>query len=358
MKKRLLAALLVLVLAVGLCPTAAFAIELDHPSVFVKQQTRSTCTLASVTMMLRRKALVDADANWWTITESSVRRVAWSGGLAWNFTYNGVKVSVMRKSSGWAGGSLDSKRQALIELLAAHPEGVVAYCTSQPHAVLLTDYDYNTGVFYCCDPAHYYPDGRAELTSSSIRGGSQDAILSRIDQLWYVSGGASSGAGTDPWATPASGEQETAEEESALPLARSVAQSVSINGQKVTLAMYALTDDQGNDVNYVKLRDLAQALNGTKAQFDVGYDGTVTLATHSPFQAAGQNAESPFQGDQPYTTPTTVTTVNGAVAKLDAIQLTDDQGGGHTYYNLRDLGEVLDYQVGWGSNTGIRIITG
>lgn len=359
MKKRLLAALLVLVLTAGLCPTIAGAIDISHPSVFVKQQTRSTCTLASVTMLLRRKALVDADANWWTITESDVRRVSWSGGLAWSFTYNGVNISVKRKASGWAGNSLDTKRQALIDMLAAHPEGVVAYSTSQPHAVLLTDYDYNTGIFYCSDPAPYYPDGRVELTRSSLRGGSQDGILQNITQLWYVSGGVSNGAGTDPWPALIEAIQSPAQTEEpqveAVPMAHDATQEVSVNGQKAPLEMYALPDGQGNHVNYVKLRDLAQALNGTKAQFDVGYNGKVTLTTNTAYSAANVEAETPFQDDQPYTVPTAATVVNGEALALDAIQLTDDQGGGHIYYNLRELGDILGYQVGWDPIAGIRI---
>lgn len=365
MKKRLLAALLVLVLTAGLCPTVAGAIDISHPSVFVKQQTRSSCTLASVTMLLRRKALVDADANWWTITESDVRKVAWSGGLAWNFTYNGVKISTMRKSSGWAGSSLDSKRQALIDLLAAHPEGIVAYNTSMPHAILLTDYDYNTGIFYCCDPAPTYPDGRVELTRSSLKGGSQDGILQNISQLWYVSGGLSKGAGTDPWPALISAISQSSAEEledssvplAAAPLARNATQKVSIDGKAVTLEMYALTDEQGNSVNYVKLRDLAQALNGSKAQFNVGYDGSITLTTSCAYQATGGSDTAAFQGDQPYTIPSAVTTVDGVAKELGAIQLTDSQGGGHTYYNLRDLGQALGYQVSWDATAGIRIAT-
>lgn len=351
MKKRLLALFLVLVLSVLSLPVS-LAADVDDAGVFLKQQTRSTCTLASATMMLRRRAILDADAGWQDITESSVKRAAWSGGLAWNFSYHGLSVSVMRGASGWAGSSLESKRAALIELLAAHPEGVVAYSTSQPHAVLLTDYDPDTGVFYCCDPAPYYPAGRVELVRSSIKGGDQDAVLKKINQLWYISGGVSSGAGTD--------EEALAEQEVPLagaPLAREATQEVSIDGQTVQLRMYALTDEEGNDVNYVKLRDMAQALNGTQAQFDVGYDGAVTLTTHSAYQASEQDAEPVFVGDQPYVVPAADTLVDGVAAQPDAIQLTDEQGGGHIYYNLRDLGQLLGYQVGWDPDAGICVET-
>lgn len=369
MKKRLLSLFLTLILALGAFPTFAAAADINGSGVFAQQQGRSTCTLASTAMMLRRKAIVDADADWASITESSVRKVAWSGGLAWNFTYKGMHVSVMRRNSGWAGSSLASKRQALIDLLAAHPEGVVAYATSQPHAVLLTDYDANTGTFYCCDPAPYYCCGRTPLTNSSLRGGSQDGILKNINQLWYVASGVSSGAGTDAAAVAAKAAAEAAKaaaeaaakaaEEPVVeepPMAREATKTVQINDKSVQLNMYALTDENGNDVNYVMLRDLAQALVGTPAQFNVGYNGKVTLTTRIPYLSL-DSADSPFSGDQPYTAPETETLVDDEPTKLDVIQLTDEQGGGYLFYNLRDLGDVLGYEVNWDARAGICLNT-
>ena len=48
------------------------------------------------------------------------------------------------------------------KLLAEHPEGIVLYDRSRPHAVLLTDY--TDGVFYCSDPAGNISSGRIPLT--------------------------------------------------------------------------------------------------------------------------------------------------------------------------------------------------
>ena len=52
--------------------------------------------------------------------------------------------------------------------------------------------------------------------------------------------------------------------------------SISQGGENINKAvefqMYALVDANGNGTNYIKLRDMAQVLNGTKAQFSVGYD--------------------------------------------------------------------------------------
>ena len=69
------------------------------------------------------------------------------------------------------------KTQLLIQLLAQHPEGIVLYDRTQPHAVLLTDY--TNGVFYCSDPAGNISSGRIPLTSSSVS-------IARASCYWYV----------------------------------------------------------------------------------------------------------------------------------------------------------------------------
>ena len=66
---------------------------------------------------------------------------------------------------------------------------------------------------------------------------------------------------------------------------------------------------------------------------------------------------APFTGDRSYTAPTSAARVNGAAADLDAIVLTDDSGGGYTYYQLRDLGRTLGFNVGWSAERGICIET-
>lgn len=353
MKKRLLALALTLVLSAGLLPVTASAVSVDDPGVFLKQQTRSTCTLASATMMLRRRAILDGDVNWADITESSVRRVAWNGGLAWNFSYNGLNVSVMRKASGWAGSSLESKRAALIELLAAHPEGVVGYASGQPHAVLLTDYDAETDTFYCCDPAPYYEQGRIPLAQSSIRGGSQDAALGRITQLWYISDGLSSGAGTMP-AEENEPEEDEPEEDT---VAWMSTQDICINGVKVTFQTYVVTDGAANETCYVNVTDLAAALKETPGRFDVGIGPEVLIFPRVayPYDARGSWDDLP-----PVVSALSsglVTRVDGQAQTLDAIEVTDYSGQSHVYYKLRDLGDILGFQVGWDAQRGVFIET-
>lgn len=134
-------------------------------------------------------------------------------------------------------------------------------------------------------------------------------------------------------------------------------QMVSIDGKAVELQAYALKDANGYATNYVKLRDVAYALNGTAAQFEVGWDGNVNIITQRPYIPNGSEMSTPFSGDRSYTVPTTQTNINGVAADLAAIILTDDNGGGYTYYQLRDLGRTLGFNVGWSAERGIFIET-
>lgn len=132
-------------------------------------------------------------------------------------------------------------------------------------------------------------------------------------------------------------------------------QTVDLDGKKVEFQMYALRDAAGNPTNYVKVRDLALALGGTKAQFGVGWGGAVNLTAGSAYTPNGSENSTPFSGERAYTVPTSPTNVNGSASDLQAIVLTDDNGGGFTYYQLRDLGRKLGFNVDWSAERGVFI---
>ena len=170
--KKWVSILLTLVFAVT-CLPAALAVDLNVDAGFYFKQSRGgTCTLASAAMMLRRRAYLDGLTDWTNVTENSVRSTAWSNGLAHNFTYQEMQVGYATLPSG-----LEEKTQVLIRLLAEHPEGIVLYDRTQPHAVVLTDY--TNGVFYCSDPAGNISSGRIPITSSSVS-------IARASCYWYV----------------------------------------------------------------------------------------------------------------------------------------------------------------------------
>ena len=136
-------------------------------------------------------------------------------------------------------------------------------------------------------------------------------------------------------------------------------QMVELDGStKVRLPAYALKDENGNPTNYVRLRDLAALLNTGEAQFDVLWDAAtgISIAPHTPYDHPnGSEGNVPFSGDRPYTDYTQPTNVGGVWKELKAFQITDDAGGAHTYYQLRDLGRALDFNVGWSGERGIFI---
>jgi len=126
-------------------------------------------------------------------------------------------------------------------------------------------------------------------------------------------------------------------------------QTVLLDGKPVTFQTYALKDTLGNLTNYIRIRDIAYYLNGTKAQFEVDwFYGSVNLIPGQPYTPNGSELSTPFSGTRTYKMDSSTTDVNKFwEPKLKPIVLTDDKGGGYTYYKLRELGEVLGFNVSY-----------
>ena len=106
--------------------------------------------------------------------------------------------------------------------------------------------------------------------------------------------------------------------------------------------------------NYLKLRDLAQVLNGTQAQFSVGYDGiakTVTLTSGQPYEAVG--GEGTLQSERTLSvTPTQAKLyVNGVLQNITAYNI-----DGNNYFKLRDLAQMMDFGVGYDETSKLVLI--
>ena len=132
-------------------------------------------------------------------------------------------------------------------------------------------------------------------------------------------------------------------------------QTIELDGRDVTLQTYALPGSNGGETNYVRLRDVASLLSGTKAQFSVDWDGNVVIVPDASYVPNGTELKAPFSGDRRYQKADAKTVIYGESIPFTAILLTDDQGGGYTYYKLRDLGKVLNFNVGWSNSRGIYI---
>lgn len=151
---------------------------------------------------------------------------------------------------------------------------------------------------------------------------------------------------------------EVPERSMPLNIAYESGQMIELNGSAKALPAYALKDEAGNPTNYVRLRDLAQLLNAGEAQFDVLWSAQsgIAIVPGTPYDHPnGSEGKLPFSGDRPYTDYTQPTCVGEVQKSLAAFQITDDNGGAHTFYQLRDLGRALDFNVGWSADRGIFI---
>ncbi len=121
--------------------------------------------------------------------------------------------------------------------------------------------------------------------------------------------------------------------------------SVTINGSPLSLGVYNI---DGN--NYFKLRDLAAALNGTNKQYNVGWDNMtrqVSIEHGKPYQPVAGEISLPLG-----TTPTLGRQPKDALS-LDG-RTVDTQKyniGGNNYFKLRDLAELLNFQVLWDNSS-------
>ena len=188
--------LLVLTLVLTMLPAmaiSALAETINDDNVFLKQSASGKCTLTSAVMMMRRRAIIDGNAQWETITESTLGSVAWiSGtGVRYNYSYMGMDVSMTRYSD----MSAAEKKAALLAMLDKHPEGVEIYDSGIPHAVLLTDYDAATDTFYCADPGTAAKRIKLSQSYNATKRGSQENVIANISQIWYISNKSGGGPG-------------------------------------------------------------------------------------------------------------------------------------------------------------------
>ncbi len=153
--------------------------DINKDEVFLKQAP-SECTITAATSMIRRVSILRGDSKWSTITVAKAKSVGWINdqGLRGTFTYSDSGNSIASISvttTSLPGGS--SNKSTLINLLSAHPEGVVIY--NGAHAILLTDY--TGGVFYCNDPSTSRPAGRIAISQA------YSVTIDNATKYWYVS---------------------------------------------------------------------------------------------------------------------------------------------------------------------------
>lgn len=105
-----------------------------------------------------------------------------------------------------------------------------------------------------------------------------------------------------------------------------------------------------NGSNYFKIRDLAAILNGTAKQFSVGYDAekqSVTADTGAGYVRQPTDlAGAPAGGSKTAQPSSDAIYINGVLCQAEVYKI-----DGMNYFKLRDLGQALDFAVGWDDAT-------
>ncbi|WP_166245273.1 stalk domain-containing protein [Paenibacillus turpanensis] len=135
--------------------------------------------------------------------------------------------------------------------------------------------------------------------------------------------------------------QEAAAQQPSNAVAQSTASKVIVNGKEVAFEAYNIDGS-----NYFKLRDLAQAVNATDKQFEVGWDGAnnaINLATKHAYTPDGNELKVSGQAGAKEALPTpSKIYVDGQEVQFTAYNI-----NGNNYFKLRDLAQAIDFAVTW-----------
>ena len=109
-----------------------------------------------------------------------------------------------------------------------------------------------------------------------------------------------------------------------------------------------------NDSHYFKLRDIALLLNNTEKQFEVTWNDsakTANITSGKPYTAIGGEMSANAPGSRKYVPTTSNIVFNDTVLSFEVYMI-----DGSNYFRLRDLGELLDFEVDWTQETRTVII--
>lgn len=126
--------------------------------------------------------------------------------------------------------------------------------------------------------------------------------------------------------------------------------TVKLDGKQVKPVGYNI-----NGNNYYKLRDIAQILNGTTAQFGISWDKStrsMDLSPGSTYESVGGELGAIPTEKTTAKTCTETVLINGSKAALTAYNV-----DGYNYFKLVDLGDALDFGVDYESKTRTVIMT-
>ena len=116
---------------------------------------------------------------------------------------------------------------------------------------------------------------------------------------------------------------------------------VHVDGEKIDFEAYNI-----DGYTYFKLRDIAQSLNGSDKQFEILWNSTlqaITILPDSKYTSTGTELVLTRSSDmQAYIKVSPNILINDQRINLSAYRIND-----YTYFKLRDLGDVINFDVNW-----------
>ena len=104
------------------------------------------------------------------------------------------------------------------------------------------------------------------------------------------------------------------------------------------------------DFNWLKLRDVAMILDATNKQFSVSFDegtNTIVIVAGAVYSAQGNELADTLGDSIQAMLSSQMITVNGAIVSAKAYNI-----DGFNYFRLRDLADLLDFEVKFDAATG------
>jgi len=121
-------------------------------------------------------------------------------------------------------------------------------------------------------------------------------------------------------------------------------QKVIVNGKDTPFDAYNIDGS-----NYIKLRDMAYAINGTEKQFGVDYDAatnTILLASNTPYKPNGSEMADKSSSYTTIVPSPQKITLDGKEVSFMVYNI-----DGSNYFKLRDVMKTFDVFVGWDGAT-------
>lgn len=120
---------------------------------------------------------------------------------------------------------------------------------------------------------------------------------------------------------------------------------IKVDGEIVSLVAYNIRDN-----NYFKLRDIANILKGTEAQFDVLWNaevGAIEIVPDKDYSTVEEITSEKI--DTPKIVKSSAKIfLNGKLTLLNAYNI-----NGNTFFKLRDIADVIDFGIEWNASENV-----